>query len=258
VHKVAFNLGSWSIYWYGVLVAFGFMAGLWTASRRGLRYGLSAEQIFDVGPWLILGAMVGSRVFYVLNYWQQDFAGKPIINIFNIRQGGLVFYGGLVGAALATIICLRRKKLPLWKVADVFAPSIALGAVFGRLGCLMQGCCYGRPTTVWWAIHFPADHETKGAGVHPCQVYDSLLNLGLYAGLAWLYRRKKFDGQVFATHLIGYAILRSFVELFRGDYAWESRLLGGWLTPAQTTSAFILLAGCILYGVLRSRSVKRG
>ena len=162
-----------------------------------------------------------------------------------VRHGGLVFYGGLIGASAATLIYVWRKRLPLWKIADALAPSIALGYVPGRIGCLMNGCCYGKPTDLPWAIHFPGEHETQGIGVHPTQIYDSLLNLVLYLTLAWLYRRKKFDGQVFAAYLVGYAVTRSFVEMFRGDYA--VRYLGGWATPAHWASLVVLAAGLILF-----------
>lgn len=256
MHKVAFDLGGLPVYWYGVLVATGFFLGLWTASRRGLRDGLPPEKVMDAALWVFIGAIVGSRVLHVINYWEEDFAGKPLIQIFNIRQGGLVFYGGLIGATLTTIFYLRWKKLPVWKFGDAMAPSIALGAVFGRMGCLMNGCCYGQPSQAPWAIRFPGDHDTAGHAVHPTQVYDSLLNLGLYAGLAWLYRRKKFDGQVFATHLMCYAVLRSFVELFRGDYGQAQRYLGGLLTPGQFVSVGIVLVGAVLYWRLSRTSAK--
>jgi phosphatidylglycerol:prolipoprotein diacylglycerol transferase len=136
------------------------------------------------------------------------------------------------------------------------APSIALGAFFGRLGCLMFGCCYGRPSPWPWAIHFPADHETRGQAVHPTQVYDSLLNLALYAGLAWLYRRKKFDGHVFAAYLTAYPCLRFFVETFRGDYPASAYWLGGLLTPGQLTSFAILAVGLLLFWKLPRLGVK--
>jgi phosphatidylglycerol---prolipoprotein diacylglyceryl transferase len=253
MHKVAFSLGGWTIYWYGVLVATGFLAGLWTASRRGLRSGLASEKILDLGPWLILGAIVGSRLFYVFSNWQ-EFAGKPFFNMLNIRQGGLVFYGGLIGATLATLLYLRWKKLPILIFADVLAPSIALGAFFGRLGCFMNGCCYGQACSLPWAVHFPADSDAGPAARHPAQLYDSLLNLVLYAGLAWLYRRKRFDGQVFATHLVCYALLRSFVEVFRGDYERSKYLLGGWVTPGQFVSVGIFAVGLVLLWRLRRLS----
>ena len=115
----------------------------------------------------------------------------------------------------------------------------------------MTGCCYGRPSDLPWAIHFPVDHATRGTAVHPAQLYESGLNLLLYLGLAWLYRRKKFDGQVFATYLLSYAVLRSFVELFRGDYPVEQ--LTGAATPAHLVSVGILAAGALLWWRLPRR-----
>jgi phosphatidylglycerol:prolipoprotein diacylglycerol transferase len=250
VHPIAFQAGPFTVTWYGIMVALAFLAGLWTASRRGLRDGFAAETILDLGPWLIVGAILGARTLYVISYWNEQFAGEPILEIFKVWRGGLVYYGGLIGASLACILYARVKKLPLWKLADVVAPSIALGYVFGRLGCLMNGCCYGRECHLPWAITFPPGSHLAPAGIplHPTQIYDSLLNLGFYAFLAWLYRRKKFDGQVFAAYLIGYALLRSLVEFFRGDY--PVHYLGGWATPAQVVSIVILAAGLILLGVL--------
>jgi phosphatidylglycerol---prolipoprotein diacylglyceryl transferase len=255
VDRIAFSIGSFSIHWYGILVATGFLFGLWTAGRRGLREGLSPDQIADLGVWLIVGSVVGARALFVASYWREQFADKPWTEVFMIRHGGLVFYGGLVGASAATILCVWRKKLPLWKTADALAPSIALGYVPGRIGCLMNGCCYGRPTDLPWAIHFPPEHETGGVGVHPTEIYDSLLNLALYLALAWLYRRKRFDGQVFATYLIAYAVTRSTVEMFRGDYG--VRYLGGWATPAHLISLGVLAAGLVLFWKLSRPGPKK-
>ena len=176
MHPIAFHLGSLTIRWYGVMVALAFVAGLWTAGRRGLLSGFNPEKIYDLGPWLILGGLVGARIFYVVEYWRESFAGLPVWEIFMIQHGGLVFYGGFIGAALAGIFYARRKQLPLWRLADVIAPSIALGSIFGRIGCLLNGCCYGRECSAPWAIHFPAGHETYPFGVHPPEIYDALLN----------------------------------------------------------------------------------
>jgi phosphatidylglycerol---prolipoprotein diacylglyceryl transferase len=254
VHPIAINLGSLTVTWYGVMMALAFLFGLWTASRRGRSEGIPPEKTLDIGPWLVIGAILGARTVYVTTYWQERFAGEPVWEIFMIHHGGLVFYGGLIGAALAGAIYVRWKKIPMWKMADILAPSIALGYVFGRFGCLMNGCCYGRACDLPWAIRYPSGHETHPVGsaavaVHPTQVYDSLLSLALYLGLAWLYRRKKFDGQVFATYLVCYAITRSAVETFRGDYT--ARHLHGGLTPAHLISIGILLAGLVLLFLLR-------
>ena len=243
-------------------MAVAFLAGLWTASRRGLRDGIAAETILDLGPWLIVGAIIGARTLYVITFWRQQFAGEPIWAVVMVWQGGLVYYGGLIGASLAYILYARLKKVPLWKLADVLAPSIALGYVFGRIGCLMNGCCYGRECHLPWAITFPPESRGAPPGVplHPTQIYESLLNLCLYVFLAWLYRRKKFEGQIFACYLAGYAVLRSFVELFRGDYPAYQHFLGGWVTPGQLVSIGIFVAGVVLLLVLplRRTSPKAG
>src|SRR6185369_10466931 len=160
MHKVALHIGSWPIHWYGVLVATGFLAGLWTASRRAVRDGLTSDQVLDSGPWMIIGTIIGARALYVATYWKESFAGFPISEIFMVQKGGLVFYGGFIGAVISVATYTWRKKIATWKLADALAPSIALGYVFGRIGCLMNGCCYGRECTLPWAITFPRGHET--------------------------------------------------------------------------------------------------
>jgi phosphatidylglycerol:prolipoprotein diacylglycerol transferase len=241
VHPVAFQFGAFTITWYGIMVASGFLAGLWTASRRALAAGIRPDKILDFGPWLLVAAIFGARVLYVLTFWRDQFAEGPVLEWFAVWRGGLVYYGGLIGAALVTIFYARLKRIGLWKLSDVLAPSIPLGYAFGRIGCLMNGCCYGRECTLPWAIHFPENHQTYPHAVHPTQIYDAVLGLGFYAFLSWLYRRKKFDGQVFAVYLAGYAILRFAVEFTRGDYPVGQHYLGGWATPAQVVSLLMLV-----------------
>jgi phosphatidylglycerol---prolipoprotein diacylglyceryl transferase len=245
-------VGSFAVHSYGVMMAVAFIVGLWTASRRGLRSGIPAEKILDVGPWLIIGTIIGARALHVMTYWQEEFAGRPFWEVFAVWNGGLVFYGGLIGASLAGILYARLKQIPVWKLADVLAPSIALGYVFGRIGCLLNGCCYGRACDLPWAITYPLGN-LNGAPtypVHPTQIYDSLLNLVLYIGLAWLYRHKKFDGQVFAAYLLCYAVTRSIVESFRGDYTQIHYHSALHLTPAQVVSVAIFAGGAVLWALL--------
>lgn len=252
VEQVAFRVGGLTIHWYGVLVAAGFLAGLWTASRRAPLAGVKSEIIVDFGPWLMVAAVAGARLLYVVSYWQQDFANQAWYEIFMIQHGGLVFYGGLIGASLATVFYARAKDLPLWRLADVFAPSIVLGHAFGRFGCFANGCCYGSPTQLPWAINYPVGHLAHGASVHPTQMYEALLNLGVYSFLAWKYRRRDFDGQVFALYLLGYGGVRFAVEFFRGDY--PVRYLGGWATPAQLVSVAVIAAGIALWHLLAPKA----
>ena len=251
MHPIAFYFGSLPVRWYGVMMALAFLAGLWTATRRARRVNVSGDIIADVTLWLMVGSIVGARFVYVTTYWKQEFADQPFREVFMIQHGGLVYYGGLIGASVAGIIYLAWKKLPVWKIADILAPSIALGSVFGRIGCLLNGCCYGRACDLPWAIHFPVDHETHGAAVHPTEIYDALLNLVLYVFLTWLFRRKKFDGQIIATYLIIYAVFRSIAESFRGDYPTDHVHAG--LTSAQLVSVPIFVTGIILAVILSRR-----
>ena len=268
MHRIAFELGPLTVSWYGIFVAAGFLFGLWNASRRALRENLSPEAIFDCGTWLLVGAIAGARALYAVSYWSEivkaahEYGHSPFVEIFMVHHGGLVYYGGLIGASAACVVFVWRRRFPLWKLADILAPGVALGSFFGRWGCLMNGCCYGRPTHLPWGIQFPVGHETHPLDdglarfVHPTEIYDSLLNLALFAGLAWFYKRRKFDGQVFALYLVCYAVLRSFVECFRGDYpAFD--LVAGRITPAQLVSAGTLLAGALLLILLPRRKETR-
>ncbi len=242
--RVAFTVGGLAIHWYGILVAAGFLVGLWTASRRAPRANLAPTVVADYGPWVVVGALVGARLWFVWTYWEEEFAPRPLWHILNFRAGGLVFYGGLLGATLATVLFARRRRVALWDFADVLAPSIALGHAFGRVGCLLNGCCHGTPTDLPWAVHYADDPVTHGAGLHPTQAYEALLLLGLYAALAAGFRRRQFRGQIFTGYLMAYAVLRFAVEFFRGDYGSLS-VLG--LKPGQVFSVLVLAAGAALY-----------
>ena len=267
--SIAFKIGGFTIYWYGILVAGGFLAGLWTASRRCVLDKLDGKVISDLGVWIILAGMIGARAMHVVTYWEEQYADQPLSHLLDFRGGGLVFHGGFIGAVLAVILYPRlHGKQPLWKIADAFAPSIPLGHALGRVGCLMTGCCFGTACDLPWAIHFPAHSPAFTAlgqaptdaahslYVHPTQIYSALLNVALYGGLAWLYRHKRFDGQVFGLYLAGYSINRFVVEFFRGDYQAE-QLWFGWVKPGQQLSLFLLPIGITLIILLRRRPLAR-
>lgn len=274
MHPIAFQIGGLTVRWYGVMIAVAFLVGLWTAARRAPRVGIPGERIYDVGLWLIVGAIGGARLFYVLSYPEKVFENPlfpnaPWTEVFMVQRGGLVFYGGLIGAAIACVVFAWVRKLPLWRLADVLSPSIALGYVPGRIGCFLNGCCFGRPCDLPWAVRYPTQSDVwqqhfeagltalgaPSAPVHPTQLYDALLSLALYIGLAALFRRRRFEGQVFATYLMGYAIQRSYVELFRGDYP-PGHLHAG-LTPAHLWSIVIFACGAALFWTLQRTRAQR-
>ncbi|MEI6083365.1 MAG: prolipoprotein diacylglyceryl transferase [Verrucomicrobiota bacterium] len=216
MHPVLIRLGGLEIHTYGVLVAVGFLTGIALAQHRARQAGIPTERIGDLGVWLIVAAMLGAKLFHIIFFWNDFSAGWRENGLSSLRAG-FVFFGGFVGATLTGIYYIRTKGLPLWKVADAFAPALALGHAFGRLGCFFEGCCYGTACSLPWAIHYPAPHMLADVAVHPTQLYEAAGNLAIFAWLATY--RKKYDGQVWWLYMMAYGVLRFTIEFFRGDYS---------------------------------------
>jgi phosphatidylglycerol:prolipoprotein diacylglycerol transferase len=217
VHPILFRLGPLDIHTYGVLVAIGFIVGLWVASRRAPQEGINSERVTDLGIWLIVAGMAGGKLFYILYFWDDFITGWHQEGLRSLREG-FVFYGGFIAACVATFVYTRLKRLPFWKIADVCGPSVALGHAFGRLGCFFNGCCYGKACSLPWAVRFPPGHITHNWTVHPTELYEATGNLAIFASLTMFYRRKRFDGQVWWLYVLSYGVLRFVIEFFRGDY----------------------------------------
>jgi phosphatidylglycerol:prolipoprotein diacylglycerol transferase len=215
MHPVLFHVGPLAIHTYGVLVAAGFLLGITVAARRAKSEGIEPERINDLGVLLIVAGMLGGKLFHIVFFWNEFIAGWRAAGLASLREG-FVFYGGFICASLATVVYARRKKLPLAKLADAFAPAIALGHALGRLGCFFEGCCYGKVCSLPWAVKFPAEHPMDSLPVHPTQLYEAAGNLVIFAALAAF--RKRFDGQVWWLYVLSYGALRFVVEFFRGDY----------------------------------------
>lgn len=235
-------------------MAVGFLAGMKIASRCAVNASLNPDHIANLMIWILIGGIVGSRLWYMATFWNTEYAGQPLSKIL-LQRSGFVFHGGLIGAAIVIAVFLRINKLTLWKTADSLAPGLALGHAFGRIGCLMTGCCYGAPTTSPLGIVFtdprsPATDRCSQVGpLHPVQIYEAVFNFALCASLYWLFRKRKFDGQICSIYLIAYGAFRFVIEYFRGDgaSAHSSRL-----TSAQVVSLILIAAGIVLH-LLKSK-----
>ena len=253
-----FRIGNFPINTYGVLLALAFLAALLTAARLAGRDGLPRERVYDLGLWMLLAAIVGSKVLML--FTEPEYREDPmrLISLDFLRSGG-VFYGGFVAAVVAGYFLIRRYNLPWWKTADAFAPGIALGNAIGRQGCFAAGCCWGKPTGMPWGVEFTeAGHEVTGVplGVHlhPTQLYESFGALIIFFFLLWLHRRKRFSGQVILFYALLYALMRFTIEFFRddprGDILGLTTLTG--LSTSQMLSLIIGITG-LIFLILRWR-----
>jgi phosphatidylglycerol:prolipoprotein diacylglycerol transferase len=222
MHPVLFSLGGFTVYAYGVLLAAAYLLGLQFALVRARARGLDGQRVMDLGIWIIISALVGAKLLLLI-VDVKTFTSNPK-ELLNLLRSGGVFYGGLIAAVTVALLYLRRHKLPLWTTTDVFAPGIALGHIVGRLGCLMAGCCFGRPASVPWAItfHDPAAFATSGTALnvplHPTQLYEAGAEALILAVLLLFERRgRPFPGRTFWSYMLLYGVSRFIIEFYRGD-----------------------------------------
>jgi phosphatidylglycerol:prolipoprotein diacylglycerol transferase len=255
MHPVLIRLGPLTIHTYGFLVALGFLAGIGVAVWRAKKEGISTDRIIDLSFYILLAAIIGSRLLFIIIN-----AGHYIANpldIFKIWEGGLVFYGGVLLALPTALWYVKKAGLGLWNTADIFAPSIAIGHAFGRLGCFAAGCCYGTISEALpWGVIFtnPECLAPLNVALHPVQLYEAAGEFMNFLILIGLMRYKKFDGQLFMTYLLLYGILRFIVEFFRGDTA--RGFLVGPVSVSQGISILMVLAAVAGFVALRRRNTR--
>lgn len=217
MHPILFKIGPITIYTYGVFIAAAFFLGLALAVRQAKAAGEEPQKIMDLGFYILISAIVGSRLLYIVVEYK-EYIYNPL-RIFKVWEGGLVFYGGFIMTVATVMIYARGHEMNIWRVGDIFAPSVAIGQGVGRLGCFFAGCCYGRETSLPWGIVFsdPNTLAPMNIHLHPTQLYDSINGFTIFTILIILRRFKKFDGQLFWTYTLLYALGRFSVEIFRGD-----------------------------------------
>jgi len=255
MHPILFEipkieLGSWvlgpiPIRMYGLMIGLGFLLSISLASRRAKKEGIDPDRIMDMGVYLLLAAIIGSRALYVLTNLP-EFARNPL-DAFAIWKGGLVFYGGLLAAVPTGIWYVRKHNLPVWKIADIMAPFIALGHAFGRLGCFFAGCCYGAPCDSPLGITFKDPHSLAPLGVplYPTQLIESGGEFLIFLTLFILWRYRKSDGQLFWLYPLLYSVLRFFIEFLRGD-AVRGLYFGGLISTSQIISIVVAFASVVM------------
>lgn len=251
MNPIAFTIGPVTIRWYGIMIACGLMAGMILLQRNRKHADLRADQVSDVVLYTVISGILGARIFYVLQFWNQ-FKYNPA-EIIRIDHGGLVFYGGFICALFTTCVYCKWKKISIPKLLDIYGPSLALAHAFGRIGCFMNGCCFGKPSNFWGAVQFPQGSVPANVfpfqKLYPVQLYETFCNILLFILLQFCIKKLK-PGQTAALYAVGYGILRLGIEFFRGDH---KNLIFNVLTPAQFISLLMIPAG-VVFLICRQKS----
>ena len=263
MHPILFKIGPLTIHSYGFLMALGVACGIWFLYRQARGQGLDAARLIDAAFYIMIAALIGAKLILLIGNFSYYLA-NPKELLWIARSGG-VFQGGLAFGVLFALWYFRKHRLPTWKIADIAAPALALGHGFGRIGCFLAGCCYGRTCALPWAANFKDEYAHSLTGIpihqalHPVQLYESILNFLNALVLYLLLRRNKTEGRVFSFYVINYAVIRFFTEWFRGDHASSGYLFEGpsafsSLSVAQAFCLAAFAAGLILLHVFKKRS----
>ena len=242
MHPIIAKIGPLCIYSYGLMVAIGFAVAIMLSYREAARFGINKDRIIDFGIVVLLGGLIGARLFFVLMNVRY-YVANPL-EIIDLTKGGLVWYGGFLMGILVGIVFVKKNNINFWDGADLLAPFIALAQSIGRIGCFLNGCCYGiiAPKDYALAVKFPYEAVLR----HPAQVYESVTLLVVFLILREWQVKRHFKGEIFLGYAILYSLSRFLLEFLRGD---NPKILFS-LTISQIVSAAIFTA-CLIMLIIR-------
>lgn len=253
MHPILAQLGPIPIHTYGFLIALGFIVAVQVIQRLAIRSNIDPDKMQDLVFGGLAIGFLGARLVFVITRFSY-FMENPI-DIFKVWEGGLVFYGGPLATVPFIIWFARKHRLPLWKTLDAVVPGLVIAHAFGRLGCLAAGCCYGKPTEAPWGIRLNSelvDPLLRGVPLHPTQIYESLSLFILFIGLLAVFKRRRFEGQVALVYSMTYPIIRSIIEIYRGD-----TIRGFVIDGILSTSQFISILVFVVAGVVLAHRLKQ-
>ena len=229
MYPIIAKFGPVTIYSYGLLVAIAFLLGIFIARLEARRKSIKPDLLYDLSLYLVIGSLLGGRLYYLIFFNPQVFIREPL-SILKVWEGGLAIHGAVFGGILACFLFSRIHKTSFWKLADIVAPSVILSQAIGRIGCFLNGCCFGVPTESRFGVKFPAgtmpDLAYSGLAVHPTQLYELFFSMiGFF--VLWSVRKKiRFDGGLFLLYLMTYNCIRIVVSSLRGDslYIWDTNI----------------------------------
>jgi phosphatidylglycerol---prolipoprotein diacylglyceryl transferase len=244
---ILLEFGSITIPSYYTLISLGMFIGIYMFYRYAKKSALPPVYAIDVSLIVIISAYLGARLFHVIFEMPSYYFDNPL-EIFALWKGGFVIYGGILFPIIFVYLYCKRKKTDFFLIADLLAPSVALGTAIGRIGCLMQGCCFGSPTSMPWGIIFPSGANggltPSGISLHPTQIYMSLMNLLIFIILHFRLKQKRFNGEIIYWYFLMYSTSRSIIEIFRSDFRGD--FFAPYLSTSQFISLFILIASAFM------------
>jgi phosphatidylglycerol---prolipoprotein diacylglyceryl transferase len=242
VHPVLFSFGPVHVYAYGTFVALGVFFAILFLRKNAKKIFVSSESVVDLAIATVVSGFLGARFFYIVQFW--DYFQKAPLDMFKLWEGGIIFYGGLIGGTLGFFIFIQLKRLPFLGLLDLFVIATALAQGFGRIGCFLNGCCFGSPSQAPWAVSFPfLDHA-----VHPTQLYESSFCFLLAFFLFLVLRQKPRTGIVSVAYFVLYPLGRFALEFFRGDNVkvFLNLTLQQWISAVFIS--VVLIAAFFYYG----------
>lgn len=256
MHPELFQLGPVHLRSYGLFMAVAFVVGTFIGLREARRLGLDEDKVVNVILITLVASVLGARILYVLEHLPEF--RREWTSALALWQGGLTLYGGIVAGTFAGLVAARHLGLPVWILADALTPALALGTMFGRLGCFLNGCCYGRPTSQPWGVVFPRDSfahlEFGDQPVHPSQLYNALAGLLLFAVFYALRRRIRVPGVLFWGFIAAFALIRIPIDLTR-SYEANTVLLR--VASFEITESQFMSIGMALFAVLMILRLRR-
>lgn len=274
MHPTLLKIGPFAARSYGFMLALGFFAGIMLSAWRAKKSGENPDHIYNLAVWVVLSSILGARIYYIITHYSEFMAVEyhslvqrffiemknmfwPVGDGGQVGISGLVLYGGLIGATLVTWLYLRIHKLNVLIYMDFIAPALGLGQFFTRIGCFLNGCCFGRPTESVFGILFPQDSAAgmyfPGMSIHPAQLYSSLAGLAICAALLLLERYKRFHGYSAMLYFIFYAISRFFIDFTR-YYEPHVRLFGFSHNQLVSIAVLVIAVPLFVYFSRRARS----
>ena len=265
MYRILFTIGSFPIYSYGVMLALAFITGIFLAMKEAKRIGENPERVLDISLYVILGALIGGRLGYVIFYL--DYYLKNPIKILYFRQGGLSFLGAFLIAFFLCWLYVKRTKISFWKFADIAAPSVAMGIGIARIGCFLNGCCFGVVSEnfgiIFPSLYMPpvylqqlndgliASGSSCTLPVIPTQLYSSLYGFLIFFILLGIKKYKKYDGYLFLNFLALYSISRFTIEFFR--FYVDNYKMFNYFTVTQAILIGVILVSIVFMSILKKR-----